>query len=75
MADNTDKVQKNIAGKFYNDNTCIDCGLCPEIAPQTFSRDDEGVSYVFQQPVTADQLALANKAMEDCPTESIGNDG
>ena len=76
MADSTDKTPKNTPGKFYNDNTCIDCGLCPEIAPEIFRRDDdEGVSYVFHQPNTQQERGLAQKAVDECPTESIGNDG
>ena len=71
-----DKVPDNVAGPYYNDTTCIDCGLCPEIAPGIFKRqDDLGFSYVYRQPVTPEEIALAEQARESCPTESIGNDG
>lgn len=41
-----------------------------------FQRDDEtGLSFVYRQPVTADEKALAEEARESCPTNSIGNDG
>jgi ferredoxin len=33
------------------------------------------MSIVHQQPVTPDELALAEEAREACPSESIGNDG
>ena len=47
-----DKVPDNVPGPYYNDTTCIDCGLCPEIAPGIFKRqDDLGFSYVYRQPV------------------------
>ena len=60
----------------YNDETCIDCDLCREIAPHIFTRDDdEGASYVRRQPVTPDEIAEAEEALATCPTESIGNDG
>ena len=76
MANKKDKTASNISGKFYNDNSCIDCGLCPEIAPEVFRRDDdEGVSYVYHQPDTLKELQLANEAIQSCPTESIGCDG
>ncbi len=76
MPNPKDKVPENVPGPYYNDTTCIDCGLCPEIAPQIFRRqDDHGYSYVYHQPVTAEERAAAEEARESCPTESIGNDG
>ncbi len=75
MADREEKVEKNVVGKFYNDTSCIDCGMCPETAPLVFMRDeDEGMSFVYRQPVTVEEVEQAIEAMESCPTESIGND-
>lgn len=76
MADRTDKNPLNVPGKYYNDLTCIDCHLCREIAPQVFARyDDEGLSYVWKQPVTSEEIAAAEEARISCPTETIGDDG
>ena len=76
MANPTDRFFRNVPGSFYNDDTCTDCGLCPEIAPGIFRRDDEhGQSYVWQQPQTDEERALAREAVIACPTESIGEDG
>ena len=76
MADTADKNENNVPGSLYNDYSCIDCGLCPEIAPQFFTRDDdEGYSYVYKQPVTPDERKKELAAIESCPTESIGFDG
>ncbi|MEP4078832.1 ferredoxin [Haloferula sp.] len=76
MADNTDKNPLNVPGKYYNDTTCIDCDLCREIAPAFFTRDDEeGMSFVWKQPLTAAQILLAEEALNACPSETIGNDG
>lgn len=76
MADPTDKQRLNSPGAFYNDTSCIDCDLCREIAPEIFRRDDEeGQSYVWKQPVTPEELALAREGLESCPTDSIGCDG
>ena len=73
MADPTDKYHRNVAGSFYNDNSCIDCDICREIAPSIFRRDDDDAqSYVWRQPRTAAQLALAYEALESCPTDTIG---
>jgi len=76
MPNPKDKVPDNIPGPYYNDTSCIDCGMCPEIAPQFFKRqEDGGYSYVYRQPVTPEEIALAEEALDSCPTESIGNDG
>ena len=76
MADKTDKNPLNVQGAFYNDMTCTDCDLCREIAPMIFTRDDEeGLTYVWKQPQTKEEIALAEEAMSACPAETIGNDG
>lgn len=76
MANKEDKTPLNVAGEFYNDMSCIDCDLCREIAPGVFTRDDdEAVSYVYKQPSTVEDLALAREALDNCPTETIGCDG
>ena len=76
MADRTQKTPNNVPGRYYVDETCIDCDLCRETAPATFLRDDEnGASYVWRQPSTPEEHALAEEALQSCLTETIGNDG
>ena len=76
MASLTDRLSQNVPGLYYVDSSCIDCDLCRSTAPGVFARDDEiGSSFVHRQPLTADELALAEEAREGCPTGSIGNDG
>ena len=76
MADRNQRTPENVPGLCYVDDTCIDCGLCPDTAPHLFRRFDEGgYSIVYRQPQTAEQIALAEEAVSGCPTESIGNDG
>jgi len=76
MADKNLKFPENVPGKFYVDNTCIDCDLCRETAPQFFRRnEEEGHTYVWRQPVSAEEIRLAEEAKTGCPTETIGNDG
>ena len=76
MADKNSKNPENVAGRYYADNTCIDCDLCRTIAPKTFRRyDDGGYSYVHRQPQTPEEIALAEEARMSCPTETIGDDG
>jgi ferredoxin len=76
MAEKESRFSINKAGKFYVDENCIDCDLCREIAPNFFTRnDDEGHSYVYEQPKTAEDLELCMEALQDCPVEAIGDDG
>lgn len=76
MANRNLKTPENVPGHYYVDDTCTDCDLCRNIAPQFFTRhDDGGYSYVFQQPQTPEEVAQAEEARLSCPTETIGNDG
>jgi ferredoxin len=76
MAKKTDSLAQNVPGPFYVDSTCVDCDLCRNTAPHFFKRDDEtGFSFVYHQPATAEEIALADEAKTGCPTESIGDDG
>ncbi|HXF41439.1 MAG TPA: ferredoxin, partial [Blastocatellia bacterium] len=62
---------RNVLGDFFVDTTCIDCDLCRQIAPETFS-DIGDQSIVYHQPETADHEFAALKALVTCPTASIG---
>lgn len=76
MADRKKKLQTNVAGRFYVDETCIDCEVCREIATANFARDDKTrKSYVFAQPGNPADEAACLAALEECPVEAIGNDG
>ena len=68
------KRVENVAGDFFVDETCIDCDLCRQIAPETFA-DVEGQSAVVRQPATPDGELEALKALVTCPTSSIGARG
>lgn len=76
MSNLIERLAKNSAGAFYVDASCIDCDLCRNTAPEFFSRHEElGQSIVHRQPTTPDEIALAQEALDTCPTNSIGNDG
>ncbi|QDQ15150.1 ferredoxin [Streptomyces spectabilis] len=61
-----------LAGRFAIDQTCIDCRLCQDLAPENFECDvDNDVHYVCKQPETMDELECVIDALESCPTESI----
>ena len=65
------RLTENVAGDFYVDSTCIDCDLCRQIAPETFS-DIGDQSIVHHQPETPQQEFAALRALVTCPTASIG---
>jgi ferredoxin len=76
MAEKTERLMQNAAGAYYVDSSCVDCDLCRNTAPDFFKRDDEiGMSFVYHQPSTPEELTLAEEARQGCPSESIGNDG
>ena len=76
MASATDKYPDNVPGSFYTDTQCIDCDLCRQTAPDFFDRNAKGgYSFVSKQPKSADDIALCQQALEECPVEAIGKDG
>ena len=68
------RLAENVAGDFFVDSTCIDCDLCRQIAPETFS-DIGDQSIVYRQPRTGEEEFAALKALVTCPTASIGTVG
>jgi len=76
MANKDAKYPDNAPGKFYVDDTCIDCDACRATAPDNFSRnDDAGYSFVSKQPENAEEEQQCQDALDGCPVEAIGNDG
>lgn len=76
MAEIEEKLPDNTTGKFYVDKNCIDCDVCRDTAPRNFMRNDEnGYSYVYHQPASAEELELCEEARDACPVEAIGDDG
>ena len=75
MATPSERLPQNAPGRFYVDSSCIDCDMCRTLAPESFRRDDTtGYSYVYRQPITPEEIALAEDA-RGCPVDAIGNDG
>lgn len=76
MADKDSRLSDNVSGKFYVDDTCIDCDACRSTAPDNFSRNDAaGYSFVSRQPATPEEEELCRDALDACPVEAIGDDG
>ncbi|HEX9746400.1 MAG TPA: ferredoxin [bacterium] len=76
MADKENKYPDNADGKFFVDDSCIDCDVCRQTAPDNFQQnEDGGYSYVFKQPENDEEAEQCKEAMEACPVEAIGDDG
>jgi glyoxylase-like metal-dependent hydrolase (beta-lactamase superfamily II)/ferredoxin len=71
MADPARRLAANVAGDFFVDESCIDCGACMWIAPETF-RAAGDKSCVHHQPPDAESVGRAELALVACPTGSIG---
>ncbi len=75
MADISSRLPGNVKGPWYVDSNCIGCGLCSATAPDIFELNNEGQAIVKRQPSSPDETAQAEQALNDCPVQSIGNDG
>jgi ferredoxin len=76
MADPHRKVPENAQGRYFVDASCIDCDTCRCISPVHFRRCNEnGYSYIFQQPVTPEENESIEEAVDCCPVDAIGKVG
>jgi len=76
MADKSNKVEGNTAGKYYVDSQCIDCNLCRDTAPDNFKQNESaGYSFVYKQPGSDSETSQCEEAKGACPVEAIGDDG
>jgi ferredoxin len=76
MATLTERTSDNVPGRYYVDASCIACDQCCVMAPGLFARNEEtGLSFVCCQPVTEEEIMLAEEALEACAVTAIGNDG
>lgn len=50
---------------------CAGTGQCVTVAPGIFELDDDGLSRVVAQPVTADEVEAARRAAGLCPMAAI----
>ncbi len=76
MANIDEKWEDNVPGEFYVDKECILCSLCVDVAPENFRESEDGDhDVVYKQPENDEERAACMDAMEQCPVDSIGNDG
>lgn len=71
MADYKKCVPENVPGRFFVDDTCIDCDTCRQIAPTVYG-DTGNYAYVMHQPGTPMENRQALQALLSCPVGAIG---
>jgi len=74
MATPQRSYSSNVPGIFFVDDTCIDCDLCRQIAPNVFAEESDH-SIVYRQPQDASEIHRSAMALVACPTGSIGTHG
>ncbi len=76
MPNKDERWSDNVPGQYYVDKSCIFCNLCMEVAPEHFKESEDGDhDIVFKQPVSDEELSKCKEALEQCPVQSIGDDG
>lgn len=73
MAQIRNRLSANVPGEFFVDSSCIDCGACEWLAPETFE-DHRGMSRVFRQPETPAEKVRALMSVLACPVSAIGTE-
>ncbi|HSD54833.1 MAG TPA: MBL fold metallo-hydrolase [Burkholderiales bacterium] len=73
MAARSKRLTTNVSGDFFVDSTCIDCGTCRQVAPDTFAAGRDA-SYVHRQPDGSAARHRARMALVACPVAAIGTE-
>ena len=66
------RFPENAPGEFFVEQSCIDCDVCRQVAPEVFGERPEGQSFVARQPVGGAERHRALMALVACPTSAIG---
>ena len=75
MARLTDRHPGGAPGPWYVDSRCIDCDAARHVAPGLIVRNPaDGVSLFLRQPETPEEIEMAWRAVEVCPTRSVGHE-
>lgn len=66
------RLEENVPGTWFTTEDCIICGMCGDIAPESFGPDSTGGYHiVHHQPDSPDAVNNAWEAQEACPVEAI----
>jgi len=56
---------------YVDKDTCIGCGLCPEVCPKIFQMDEDGKAVASPDEVSENLVSSAKEAEEQCPVGAI----
>ena len=56
---------------YVDKDTCIGCGLCPDLCPEIFQMDDDGKAVASKDEVLENLTSTAKEAEEQCPVNAI----
>ena len=56
---------------FVDKDTCIGCGLCPEVCPEIFQMEEDGKAVASPDEVPENLVESAKEAEEQCPVGAI----
>ena len=74
MARRSDRHPAGAPGDWFVDRRCIDCDASRQMAPGLLARNaDDGVSIFLRQPETPEEIEMAWRAVQVCPTRSVGH--
>ncbi|MGD9519289.1 MAG: ferredoxin [Armatimonadota bacterium] len=57
----------------FDQDTCTGCGLCEQIAPNTFRLGDDGIAEVVD--AQGDDEDTIQEAIDSCPVEALSWQG
>ena len=75
MSNQPKKNPQNVPGKFYVSEDCVACEACQDAAPNNFRYGENGLSFVFKQPVNSEEADQCQEAVDCCPMEAVRSDG
>lgn len=56
---------------YVDQNTCIGCGICPEVCPEIFRMNDDGKAEAVDIEITDEIMDNAKDAETQCPVDAI----
>lgn len=56
---------------FVDKDTCIGCGICPDICPEIFRMDDDGKAIAGDDEISEEIIDNAMDAEAQCPVDAI----